>query len=75
MIKINLSAYVRDLAERVAATFIEGFISTFVITQATDKQMWLSAVGGGVAAALALLKGLSAKTVGNSDSASLNKGT
>lgn len=64
-------AYWRDLGERVVMTFIEGAVGSFVITQYADKQMWLAAVGGGVAAVMALLKGLGAKAVGNPTSASL----
>jgi hypothetical protein len=64
-------AYIRDLGERVAMTFVEGALGSLVITQYTDKQMWLAAVGGGVAAVAALLKGLGAKTVGDPKTASL----
>lgn len=69
-----MNAYTRDLVERVAVTFVEGFLGTFIVTQVTDKQMWLSALGGGVAAVVALAKGLIAKRVGNPDSASIDGG-
>lgn len=68
-----MSAYAKDLVERVAATFAEGFLGSLVITQMAEREMWLAAVGGGVAAVFALLKGLAAKRVGLSDSASLSK--
>lgn len=69
---MKLSLYARDLVERVAATFLEGFLGSLVITRLADKDVWLAALGGGVAAVSALFKGLAAKKVGNSDSASLD---
>ncbi|MFF3871205.1 hypothetical protein [Streptomyces sp. NPDC001978] len=66
-----MNLYVRDLLERVAATFLEGFVGGLVITQMTDQKMWLAAVGAGVAAVASLAKGLAAKKTGRSDSASL----
>jgi hypothetical protein len=65
--------YLKDLSERVVATFFEGFIATFVITQVTDQHMWLAAIGGGVASVLSLFKGLAARAVGDPNSASMNK--
>lgn len=67
-----MSPYIKDLSERVAATFLEGFVGGVVVTQITDQEMWVAAVMAGVAAVAALLKGLGAKAVGDSDSASLN---
>lgn len=69
-----MNLYRRDLLERVGMTFVEGFLGGIVVTEIADKAMWLAAVSGGVAAALALLKGLAAKRVGNEDSASLDGG-
>jgi hypothetical protein len=69
-----MNLYTRDLFERVAMTFAEGFLGGVVVTQLTDQKMWLAAAAGGVSAALALVKGLAAKRVGNSDSASLDGG-
>lgn len=69
-----MSAYSRDLLERVAVTFVEGTIGSLVLTQLSDRDMWLAAVGGGVAAVVALLKGLLAKRYGNPESASLSGG-
>lgn len=68
-----MSLYFRDLAERVLVTFVEGLLGGLVLTQLTDQNMWLSAAAGGVAAVLALAKGLIAKGVGEPDSASLSK--
>lgn len=69
-----MPVYLRDLAERVVVTFAQGFLGSLVVTELTDKSAWMAAVGGGVAAVGALLKGLIAKKVGNPDSASLNGG-
>lgn len=65
------SVFLKDLRERVIMTFVQGVLGSLVVTELADKGMWLAAVGGGVAAVAALLKGLVAKTVGNRDSASL----
>ena len=69
-----MNVYVRDLAERVVVTFAQGFLGSLGVTEMTDKSVWLAAVGGGVAAVTALLKGLVAKRVGNNESASLTGG-
>lgn len=68
-----MSLYVKDLAERVAVTFVQGALGSLVVTELSDKEMWLAAVGGGVAAVASLLKGLVAKGRGMTDSASLSK--
>lgn len=67
-----MNVYLKDLFERVAVTFIQGALGSLVVTELTDKDMWLAAVGGGVAAVAALAKGLLARGRGNPDSASLN---
>lgn len=67
-----MNLYFRDLVERVAVTFAQGFLGSLVVTELSDKSTWLAALGGGVAAAGALLKGLVAKKVGQQDSASLS---
>lgn len=72
---MSATPYARDLAERVLVTFVEGFLGTLVVTRMSDEDMWLAAVGGGVAAVCALLKGLAARRVGESDTASLNRST
>lgn len=68
-----MPVYFKDLAERVVATFLEGLLGGLVLTQLTDQDMWLSAAAGGVAAVVALAKGLLARGVGDADSASLSK--
>lgn len=66
-----MSVFLKDLRERVVWTFVEGFAASLVLTEMTDKSMWLAALGGGTAAVLALLKGVVAKHVGLEDSASM----
>lgn len=66
-----MSAYTKDLTERVAATFLEGFLGGIVLTQYTDQEMWVAAAVAGVASAAALLKGLLAKKTGDPKTASL----
>lgn len=67
-----MSAYVKDLVERVLVTFVQGGLGSFVVTEMSDKSMWMAVLGGGVAAVASLLKGLVAKGVGNGGSASLS---
>jgi hypothetical protein len=69
------SQYAIDLAERVFWTFLAGFFGavSLDITQITDLG-WVAWVTSGVGAGvISLLKGLAAKAIGNSDSASLTK--
>lgn len=66
--------YARDLAERVTATFLEGFVGGIVITQPLNGSMWYAAGAGGVGAVLALLKGLVARWRDIANSASLARG-
>lgn len=66
--------YFKDLVERVASTFVEGVIGSLVVTELTDRSMWLAALSGGVAAALSLVKGLIARHRGLENSASLSRG-
>lgn len=61
-----MSPYLKDLAERVAATFIVTFLSVFVITDIGTARD--AAIAGG-AAALKLLVGLLAKKFGDPDKA------
>lgn len=68
-----MSGYFKDLAERVASTFVQAFIGAVMVTELTDKGMWLAAASAGVAAVASLAKGLAAKGVGHRDSASLAK--
>lgn len=69
-----MSTYLRDLAERVGWTFVEGFVGGLVLTQLSDVNMWYAAVSGGLAAVVSLVKGVVAKGVGNTESASLTRG-
>lgn len=66
--------YFRDLAERVAATFLQAFVGGLVLTAPFDIGMWQAAGVAGVAAAGALLKGLVARWRDVTHSASLAKG-
>ena len=70
---MTIPVYYRDLGERVLATFVQGFIGSLVVAQIADKEMYLAALGGGLAAVLSLGKGLLARKVGLPDSASLSK--
>lgn len=68
-----MSLYTKDLVERATMTFIEAFAGSLAITGFSDSSTWYAALGSGVAAVLALAKGLIAKGVGEPDSASLSK--
>ncbi|MFC9619515.1 hypothetical protein ACFTXM_05830 [Streptomyces sp. NPDC056930] len=60
--------YARDLAERVAATFLQAFVGGLVLTAPFDLAMWQAAAAG------SLLKGLVARWRDVTNSASLAKG-
>ena len=63
-----MNAYVRNLLERVVATFVFTFLSVFTLADVgTGKE---AAVAGG-AAALSLVKGWLAHYVGDPDNAGL----
>ncbi|WP_354596060.1 hypothetical protein R1Y80_00660 [Streptomyces sp. JL1001] len=66
--------YARDLAERVAATFLQAFVGGLVLTSPFDISMWQAAAVSGVAAAGALVKGIVARWRDVTHSASLAKG-
>ncbi|MEU5036543.1 hypothetical protein AB0G48_20690 [Streptomyces rubiginosohelvolus] len=68
------TTYARDLAERVAATFLQAFVGGLVLTSPFDISMWQAAAVGGVGAALALVKGIVARWRDVTHSASLAKG-
>lgn len=68
------STYARDLVERVLTTFLQAFVGALVVTQPLDLSMWRTAGLAGVAAAVALLKGIVARVVSVTNSASLAKG-
>lgn len=67
------TAYLKDLAERVGATFVETFAGTLVASWTgvipSDWRGWLTAAA--LSAAAATVKGLLAKGVGDSATASL----
>lgn len=75
--------FLRDLAERALATFVEGFITILialpfladVVAEGsfdldTGKRVLVSALAGGVMSALATVKAILARRTGNPDSAS-----
>jgi hypothetical protein len=66
-------AYLKDLFERVSATFVEGFVGTLLATWTgvipADWRGWLT--GAALTALAAAVKGLFAKTVGDRATASL----
>lgn len=72
--------YLRDLAERVIATFLAAFLGTLVaggwfdVQHIRDLSAVQAAALAGVAAVLSLVKGLVAQWVSNRDSASLAPG-
>jgi hypothetical protein len=66
-----MSPFLKDLGERVIATFAQTFAGSVVVTELNDKSMWMAAAAAGVASVLSLLKGVVAKRVGNTSSASL----
>lgn len=70
--------YVRDLLERVGATFAQGAITLFLmsgadVTGVVDFSTAKKAAIAGVMAVLSAIKGGLARTVGDSESASLAK--
>jgi hypothetical protein len=68
-----ITAYLRDLAERVGSTFVETFAAVLAASWTgaipSDWRGWLTAAFFGAAAAT--LKGLAAKGAGDSATASL----
>jgi len=64
--------YLIDLAERVIWTFVEAFVGVLLLSAADMFSLTVvkSAVAAGVIAVLSLLKGLGAKAIGDSNSAS-----
>lgn len=58
----------KQMLERAAATFVQAFLSVFVVTDMSTAKTALTAA---VAAALAVVKGWAATKVGNKDTASL----
>lgn len=68
-----MSAYLKDLIERVVATFIGGFISGITLPQIIDLDMSAvqAAAYAGAAAVLSLVKGIVARGAGSPETASL----
>lgn len=70
--------YIRDLVERVIATFSQGVIGLLLlsgadVTGVVDFSTLKKAAIAGVFAVLSLIKGILARTVGDQESASLTK--
>lgn len=72
-IRRSAQTYARDLFERIVTSAAYGFVAAFVPAEATDASMWYAALGAGVGAGLALLKGMLAWAVGDPYSASLSR--
>ena len=66
--------YLRDLAERVGASFVGGVLAAWGTDWVSITDIdWKTALGvGGLAGVVSLLKGLLAKLSGNPESASLS---
>lgn len=66
-----MSAYLKDLAERVATSFVSGLATSVALNAYTDLgwKAWLT--GMGVSGLVSVVKGLAAKLVGSKTSASL----
>jgi hypothetical protein len=68
-------AYLKDLAERVAATWAQAFLATLVmggwfsVDQITNLSILQKAAVAGIAAVIALAKGLVVKVIGVGDPA------
>jgi hypothetical protein len=60
--------YFKDLGERCAWTFVQAFLATYAVTG--GRKAAESAAVAGVAAVLAVIKGVAAKKVGDPNSAS-----
>ncbi|MCQ9178746.1 hypothetical protein KMT30_06815 [Streptomyces sp. IBSBF 2953] len=74
----TVTTYARDLAERVVWTFLGGSTAVIVAssgpTEMFHATFWEAVGTGGVAAVVALVKGLVARWRGATNSASLAKG-
>jgi hypothetical protein len=74
------ATYIRDLVERVVFTFLQAFGAALVaggwfdVAHLRDLSIVQSAGLAGIAAVLAVIKGVIAKAVGNKESASLAPG-
>jgi hypothetical protein len=63
-----------DLAERTVSTALQAGLGAVVVSQPFNLSMWESAGLAGVAAGLAVVKGVVARLRGDGNSASLIKG-
>ena len=63
-----MQLFIKDILERTLVTFVQAFLGVWVVTDVSTVK---TAAVAGVAAALAVLKGLIASRVGDSASASL----
>jgi hypothetical protein len=74
------ATYIRDLVERILATFVQAFLAALVagnwfdVTHLRDLSIVQAAGLSAIAAVLSLVKGLVAKGIGNRDSASAAPG-
>ena len=62
--------YLIDLAERVLWTFLQAFAAALLLSDALNLDALKAAAFAGLAAVLALVKGLGAKAIGDRQSAS-----
>ena len=69
--------WIKDAAERVAWTFLQGALATGSLEQLAtgDLDAWRAAAVGGVAAVLSLLKAIAARRMGDPNSAATLKFT
>ena len=70
------SRYIRDLVERVLATYVQTFLglllaSGFAVDGVVDLSLVVKAAVAAIPAALSLVKGIVARAVGDKESASL----
>jgi hypothetical protein len=74
---LAMSTYVKDLIERIVATFVMAFLAVLVTAGQTDGlnvEVGEAAVVAGIAAVASLVKGLIAKHLGDTESASVAPG-
>lgn len=64
------SVWLKDVIERVVFTFAEAFLAIYLVSGNSDLE---TAAISGAAAVLALVKGMLAKKVGDSESAAMAK--
>lgn len=70
--------FIRDLVERVGSTYVQAFLglllaSGFAVDGVVDLSLVVKAAVAALPAALSLVKGLLARSVGDRESASLAK--